>query len=368
MSSSSSSSSVTYATPIQPFEWLTSPASLEPHLLAALDAAKASSSSLTSSCVDAKDRRVLHIGCGSSVLAEVLLERHQFGVKEVVNVDNDGDTLRGMQKRWEQKHASSRQQLLQRDGDDGILRFLQVDLSHEKIPVLDNHSFDLVVDKSTLDCLLCSETAVVGLLGEVHRLLKVSGVYLVISFHPVKFLRSLLENVPGTNWEIISETVMLRQVEDLIGTNGCFEGATSCAGGERSAASTPLDVIDDHFQRRTVNVLQCRQRRNQQLACTDELLDRGAVCRHILRVCDWWFRCHQPMVTETRKQHIADGFEGQSHSLPESYQIVFTDTERELLDYDDFLEDWRAFCQKHPDLPLDTMSADTALAFLEDVQ
>ena len=50
---------------------------------------------------------------------------------------------------------------------------------------LESNSFDLAIDKSTMDALLCGDDAsfkVAALLKESQRVLKVGGVYFAISY------------------------------------------------------------------------------------------------------------------------------------------------------------------------------------------
>lgn len=51
----------------------------------------------------------------------------------------------------------------------------------------DNETFDLIIDKSTIDALLCGESSfasVATMLKEVQRVLKTGGVYMIISYGP----------------------------------------------------------------------------------------------------------------------------------------------------------------------------------------
>jgi ubiquinone/menaquinone biosynthesis C-methylase UbiE len=85
------------------------------------------------------------------VLGEYLIEEPKYNCGEVVNADINGDTIRQMRERWEaslQRRESS---------PAGTLTFLEADLS--KPLDYPSHSFDLVLDKSTLDCTLCSDDA-----------------------------------------------------------------------------------------------------------------------------------------------------------------------------------------------------------------
>lgn len=88
------------------------------------------------------------------------------------------------------------------------------------------------------------------------------------------------------------------------------------------------------------------------------------------------------MLTTKRKEIIQNLFrEHQSeaiqengellYDLPLAYQILFTEAEREHLDYDFFMEDWQAWIaseERDTSIPKDKMSVDTSLAFLEEMQ
>jgi SAM-dependent methyltransferase len=321
-----------------------------------------------------QEKRVLHIGCGSSILGEYLLQERKFCIKEVVNADKDGDTLDMMRQRWD-----SQRQEHDVDSDHTLdsLEFLQVDFCAEPIAYPD-HYFDLVVDKGTLDCTLCSgDQATASLLGEIHRLLKPGGVYLLISFHHIDLLRPVLEDCPGADWDV-THSVMMRQVEDLISSTG--KAAADYATQEdvlspaSSAAWSSGCPEAGEMYRRTVNVLLCRRRQSDDnKAATSSALDIQAVCQHINKTHDQWFQRTHPMLTGKRKEELQQVFQqsaaaDQLLDLPQSFQALFTDAEREHLTYEYFLEDWHAFGEKHTELPVDRMSYETAACFLDEMQ
>lgn len=109
---------------------------------------------------------------------------------------------------------------------DGYLSVTNVDISHTVItqmqgrPVLPNltysvmdvrdlryqeNSFDIVVDKSTMDCLYCGNREDVSrLVAETYRVLTNTGCYVVLSYgDPQERLPALQE----AQWSIATETV-----------------------------------------------------------------------------------------------------------------------------------------------------------------
>ncbi|KAL7470360.1 hypothetical protein ACHAXS_010578 [Conticribra weissflogii] len=270
--------------------------------------------------------------------------------------------------------------------------------------------FDLVLDKSTLDCLLCAETEVVaGLLCEVYRALRVpgaqsdaidriwdwGGIYVLITFHPKEFIETLLVNLPEAEWDVMHE-VVTREVEDIVSGNvssNCNEAGIESkhsaksqhfiksnsrgtgiqhhldktAYSPSSAWSTGTFQPDENY-RRTVNVFTCRRRqrcKHQNQSSLSFALDREKVRKHIERTCDEWYRKTNPMVTVQREEEIRSAFsreissmaandlersQGASHDntldLNACYKILFTAAEKEHLTFEFFTEDWDAYCSE----------------------
>lgn len=322
---------------IRPFEWLTSASSLKPLLLPLL--------------VE-HTKRALHVGCGSSTLGEFLVE--EMGYVQVVNVDKDGSTLQQMQVRWQRRFP-----------EDQRLVFCKVDLAAERIPYPHGY-FDVVLDKSTLDCTLCSDEATAGLLCEVYRSLRPEhGVYVVISFHHVDMLLPLLRDCPGTDW-VVTHHVIPREVEDIIMTNA--EKNTSIHSKPQSDTNGESAWSTGSFQpqeeyRRTVNAIICQRQSHGEVE-----LDRERVRLHIHETNDEWFRKTNPMLTRTRIDELQIMFQERSLDLRLCYEILFTAAEREHLTFDHFLEDWNAFLENRPKVAPDAMSFETAVEFLEEMQ
>jgi ubiquinone/menaquinone biosynthesis C-methylase UbiE len=318
---------------IRPFEWLTNASSLQSLL----------QEHTVSSSVE-KSLRALHVGCGSSIVGEFLVEDLNFGL--VVNADKDEYTLNKMKQRWSQRCQ---------DGDKASqrkLEFCLVDFAKENFP-FDENFFDLVLDKSTLDCTLCSDNATASLLLEVYRCLAIGGCYLLVSFHDTEMLYPLLQNLPGAQWDIL-HTTMPRQVEDIHQVNDLSSSQ------EEHTSNTTHD-------KKPLNVFIARR-----IVSTNNILDYDEVCQHVHRCNDEWFQQHQPLLTRTRTQALEKTFQSPL-DLKEAYQEMFTDAEREHLTFEHFLEDWHAFLQEqnsgeNNELPPDMISYSTVMKFLTAMQ
>ena len=348
---------------VHPFEFLTSAESLHPFLEKALHCEDDSQTP--------SSKRVLHVGCGNSTVGEYLIRT--FGVvQSVLNIDRDHELLNQLRRRWQRQ---------QTDAESGPrpdgMEFQCVDFCVNQVDSADA-SFDLVVDKSTLDCTLCSDRSTAALLVEMYRLLGPNGVYLVISFHNKELILPMLRDLPGVDWQL-EHFVMLRHLEDLSSTQhskstdhhyqppppGDLSIDPNCA--EETCQPSPVwssgSFQPDEQYRTTVNVFLCHKSSNS------TRLDPEAIYEHIHRISDAWYRVHDPILTPHRRSQIEHYFQGrQSVPLPEAYTILFTQEEREQLDYDLFLEDWYAFHQSHSHLPNDSLSLDTAFEFIDEMQ
>lgn len=252
----------------RPFEWLTSPASLEPFLLMAMDRTSSLRTNekvdevgvggeeegeeegrgRAATTVEGRTKKILHVGSGRSALGEYLALEARFGAALVVNADGDREALEAMRRRWAKVSATLEQEQLlneatseeERKMDQVIKRdvaevlFQAVKVGSRPMRYSDGY-FDAVVDKSTLDCAICNhgnisnsngnsseegsgdldpDPSVADYLWEVHRLLRPDGgAYLLVTFHSVDFIRPLLL-APGLEWDVETFT-MERQTEAL---------------------------------------------------------------------------------------------------------------------------------------------------------
>jgi SAM-dependent methyltransferase len=307
---------------IRPFEWLTTPQSIKPlirtHVLTADSNVQ---------------RNALHVGSGSSRLGEFLVD---LDYALVVDVDNERDTVEAMERRWKSLNQDVPERAKR-------LEFCVHDFCTDELPY-PPQSFHLVLDKSTLDCTLCSDQATAYLLNQVYQALAVGGVYLLITFHPLDFILPMLENMPNASWKITC-TTLRREMEDIVG------GTT--ASLETHFSTDPSKLL---------NVLIARKQGPH------AVLDHDALVQHVHTSSDLWFREHRPLVTGARKEQLQAAFCDQEVPLEQAYTVLFTDAEREHLEYDYFLQDWQAFLLSNSTLPSDRISYPTAVAFLQEMQ
>ena len=309
---------------INPFEWLTAAESLKPLILTHVLTADSN-----------VQRNALHVGCGNSTLGELLVD---LDYALVVDVDKDRETLEAMERRWKSLNQDVPERVKR-------LEFCVHDFCTDELPY-PPQSFHLVMDKSTLDCTLCSDDATAYLLNQVYQSLAVGGIYFLISFHAVDFILPILENMPDASWEITC-TTLERQIEDIVGRKAAFF--------ETHVSTDPSDAS------KLLNVFICRKQAHA-------VLDHDTLVRHIQTTNDVWFQGQHPLVTGARMEQLQAAFCEQEMPLEQAYAVLFTDLEREHLDYDYFLEDWQAFLIQNSTLPSDRISYRTAVAFLEEMQ
>ena len=441
---------------IEPFEWLTNFSSVA-HLLDPKylfhhhqEGQEETQTQHSRSTSFNRNLSVLHVGCGSSIFAEQLIRQYK-SYTYLVNIDTDEEILLGMKKRWHTllKRWGGRVHAVPVSGQDKNeiistclwtkFDFNQINL-HEKdheandddvvndgpncnhhndenqldTCTLQTHYFDLVLDKSTLDCALCSNDATSGLLCNVYESLKPSGgVYFVISFHHVDFIMPLLKDCPGLNWDV-QHHVVSREVESPAFTeslnstyhinldykvfskradnNISEEQKDSYAHSQKVPQPSSWSQTDGTFQPdeqygKYVNVFICTKRLSSSSCLGDDVnLDRNQVRMHIHDCNDRHFKEHNPMVTHVRKErikhlfleeiqkvetteeqsggvqtiylptsnseHCNDNFLLESNilSLQTCYNILFTEAEKEHLPFEYFMEDFIAFQENHDSL------------------
>lgn len=120
-----------------------------------------------------KDWRILNLGCGNGQIQDRL---YQSGYHHITNNDISAAVISQMAKL--NPHPA--------------MTYEVMDATKMAYP---DGSFDLVLDKSTIDALLCSDSPLVSvarMVAEVERVLKCGGVYFVVSYgEPDKRLEHL---------------------------------------------------------------------------------------------------------------------------------------------------------------------------------
>lgn len=344
-------------TKLRPFEWLTSSQSLKPVMLESIDWKGGHAST----------KNILNLGCGSSVVGEWLVEDLDYG--RILNVDVDDEVIQRMGRRWKNKYSTDEAMQSRnvyecvdvsiRDDEKSQLSSSAAALFSEDT---EHPMFDIVLDKSTLDCTLCSATASTGLLRLMYKHLKPGGYYVVVTFHDLHGLMlPLIQDLPGANWQSVTHSELARQVEDLVGNN--------------NAAPILSTVPDTMLSTKTVNIIVCQKAQID--SETNKLLDWDVIQKHIENANNAWYQTINPLLSDERKQQIEQAFvdrlaAGGELELPACYEILFTIPEREHLTYEYFMEDWEAYvvaaAEKGNAIANDAMSLETALDFLQEMQ
>ena len=178
-----------------------------------------------------KQARILHLGCGTSLLPEYLFKQ---GYRNVSNIDNSPVCISTMSQRF--PHLSFELMNLN-------------NLQYEET------TFDIVVEKSTLDTLISDCSVEGGILvqtglRELRRVLKPGGVVLSVSLLSANEHSSILSPLGGR-----AEHELIRGGEDQVDCNVAtvyLEEGNRDNGGVHSlvtlkqAASSDEEDLNDH--------------------------------------------------------------------------------------------------------------------------
>ena len=111
-----------------------------------------------------KSSRILNVGCGNSEFSEKMYED---GYTHNYNIDIADNVIAFMKERNKNKQG---------------LHFEVMDVKEMKFK---DETFDCVIDKSTIDALLCGEHSFMNvalMTKEISRVLKTGGIYFIISY------------------------------------------------------------------------------------------------------------------------------------------------------------------------------------------
>lgn len=130
-----------------------------------------------------KRSNVLMAGCGNAAISAEMI---QDGYKDITNVDISPVVIETMREKYKTLTQCTWEVM-----DVRSLKF-------------DNDSFDAVVDKGTLDSLMCGDDATVNakkMLTEVSRVLRPEGIYMMITYGDPRLRMMHLERAQF-NWKI----------------------------------------------------------------------------------------------------------------------------------------------------------------------
>ncbi|XP_015580121.1 EEF1A lysine methyltransferase 4 isoform X2 [Ricinus communis] len=129
--------------------------------------------------------RVLMVGCGNALMSEDMVKD---GYEDIMNIDISSVAIDMMRKKYEYFPQ---------------LKYMQLDV--RDMSFFPDESFNGVIDKGTLDSLMCGNDAPISaaqMLGEVSRLLKPGGIYMLITYGDPT-VRMLHLSRPVYNWKIV---------------------------------------------------------------------------------------------------------------------------------------------------------------------
>ena len=124
-----------------------------------------------------KSDKILNIGCGNSKLSEDLSEE---GYEDITNIDFSTKVITIMEQTYKEKFPK--------------MKFKVVDVLDMK--EFQTGTFNTVLDKGTLDCILCGDCSVPNaakMMAEVFRVLAPGGHYICITYGDPEHRKKYLE-------------------------------------------------------------------------------------------------------------------------------------------------------------------------------
>jgi SAM-dependent methyltransferase len=262
---------------------------------------------------DYPSKDILVIGCGSSPLSHSLATT--LGARLVVSLDNDENCINYMKKKYQ---GSENMQWIVHDLVESPNLVLGSDLMRTA-------SYDLVVDKGTLDAVLV-EGSIASMLCEIYRVLKTGGVYFLCSLHSPELLEPLFTSSP------------LNMTVTFLGDGGTEDG-------------------------RCRTLALCRKQ------SLNHLIDLFQMTEAEGRIMDTFYQELHPLLTTQEKETISHFFDTYG-SLPvrEIHHLVFESNDAPLhhMDYS-----YDLFCEDLEEYPLESkneMTRQELIIFLSSKQ
>jgi len=133
--------------------------------------------------------KILMLGAGNSRLSE---EMYDEGFQNIANIDISMVVVKAMQEKYKDKPSMTYEQM------DGRAMDLQ------------DGTFDICIDKATLDSILCGEGSTHNaqkMLSEISRVLSPNGVYIAVSHGQPSYRLTYLQNYKDLGWTVKIYTV-----------------------------------------------------------------------------------------------------------------------------------------------------------------
>lgn len=296
---------------------------------------------------DNKKKTALVIGCGTSTLSESLAKDFQF---DVTAIDNDEDCVNHMNSLFPSSSVCY-------ECYDIVER---VSTTAAKVSqATANESFDLIVDKGTLDAILV-EGSITTMIVDIIRLLKVNGYYMLFTINEIDLLTTMFtySSLPFQ----ITYAHPLKQTK-----NKSKSGGTSKTVGGNLMIIQKTEYPVTVF-RTLVPTTTPKLTYNESIYAQESFVQE--LRRYEDEIMDEYFQTSQPLLTPDYEAHIRDSFASSNPpnyaSLSKAHNILFGGNfHRDLgYDYSLFLEDMRTF-------PLQderAMTVEEAIAFIQHMQ
>eukprot|EP01112_Ceratiomyxa_fruticulosa_P022295 TRINITY_DN8116_c0_g1_i1.p1 TRINITY_DN8116_c0_g1~~TRINITY_DN8116_c0_g1_i1.p1 ORF type:complete len:286 (-),score=50.69 TRINITY_DN8116_c0_g1_i1:103-960(-) len=166
-----------------------------------------------------RDDEILDVGCGNSMLP---LEMYNDGYKNILNIDISEVLIKQMAAAYP------------------MLKFEEMDVTSLAYP---DSSFDAVIDKGTLDALLCGgRSKAEKMLSEISRVLKPGKAFLVVTYGP-PMIRLLHLCKPEYNWSVTVQVVG-QKISNLAIWNGDPDSKREERSQEKATSLNSDDGVD----------------------------------------------------------------------------------------------------------------------------
>ena len=131
-----------------------------------------------------KENKILNVGCGNSRMSE---EMYEDGYENITNIDFSNKAISQMEDRCRSKYPK--------------LIFKMMDVTDMKD--FETGTFNTVIDKGTLDSIMCSDTPIPSsekMISEIYRVLAPGGVFICVSYGDSEHRKKHLQKQPWAKY------------------------------------------------------------------------------------------------------------------------------------------------------------------------